>query len=125
VDYQFDEEYFAEISDEAKDFIRKLLVKNPRYVVRLNGSTIERQLLHNCGIMAEKMYSDDGTMLPFVIASGEASPTIWSCYTNFKFIPLEIVFTVYEHGYLHSKTSPLVSACALPSATVVLQSAVV
>jgi serine/threonine protein kinase len=30
VDYQFDEEYFDEISDEAKDFIRKLLVKNPR-----------------------------------------------------------------------------------------------
>ena len=31
VDYQFDEEYFSEISDEAKDFIRKLLVKDPRY----------------------------------------------------------------------------------------------
>ena len=31
VDYQFDEEYFNEISDEAKDFIKKLLVKDPRY----------------------------------------------------------------------------------------------
>ncbi|XP_028407023.1 striated muscle preferentially expressed protein kinase-like [Dendronephthya gigantea] len=38
VDYQFDEEYFSEISDEAKDFIRKLLVKNPR----------KRMTAHDC-----------------------------------------------------------------------------
>ncbi|XP_015766543.1 PREDICTED: death-associated protein kinase 2-like [Acropora digitifera] len=30
VDYKFDEEYFSEISKQAKDFISKLLLKNPR-----------------------------------------------------------------------------------------------
>lgn len=33
VDYEFDEEYFSEISKQAKDFISKLLLKNPRYVM--------------------------------------------------------------------------------------------
>lgn len=30
VDYRFDEEFFANTSDLAKDFIQQLFVKNPR-----------------------------------------------------------------------------------------------
>lgn len=33
--YDFDDEVFNEISDDAKDFIRKLLVKEKEYVVLL------------------------------------------------------------------------------------------
>ena len=33
VDYTFDEEGFENSSDLAKDFIQKLLVKEPRYVL--------------------------------------------------------------------------------------------
>ena len=32
VNYEFDEEYFANTSDLAKDFIQKLLVKQPGFV---------------------------------------------------------------------------------------------
>jgi death-associated protein kinase len=31
VDYTFDEEFFTNTSELAKDFIRKLFVKEPRY----------------------------------------------------------------------------------------------
>ena len=45
VDYEFDEEYFSEISEQAKDFISKLLLKNPRYVMikekRRNSRTLK------------------------------------------------------------------------------------
>lgn len=30
--YQFDEEYFCNVSEVAKDFVRSLLIKNPKYV---------------------------------------------------------------------------------------------
>jgi len=32
VDYRFDEEFFANTSDLAKDFIQQLFVKQPRYM---------------------------------------------------------------------------------------------
>ena len=31
VDYEFEDQYFSKISESAKDFIAKLLVKNPKY----------------------------------------------------------------------------------------------
>jgi myosin-light-chain kinase len=38
--YDFDDEVFSEISDNAKDFIQKLLVKDREYVVLLLLFTI-------------------------------------------------------------------------------------
>lgn len=35
VNYDFDEEYFSNTSELAKDFIRRLLVKDPKYEVVL------------------------------------------------------------------------------------------
>lgn len=35
VNYDFDEEYFSNTSELAKDFIRRLLVKDPKYEVLL------------------------------------------------------------------------------------------
>ena len=35
VEYEFDEEYFQDVSDLAKDFINKFLVKNQRFLFNL------------------------------------------------------------------------------------------
>lgn len=74
-DWDFDEEAFANVSEEGKDFIRRLLLKNKEYVSSGKPKTLLYRLSHNISCNS---------------ISGNVSQPRSACYTHGSVVTMPI-----------------------------------
>lgn len=66
-DWDFDEETFSGVSEEGKDFIRRLLVKIKEYVSKPKLKIVKRTHFNNSNIFLQKTYDSRRMLNAFMV----------------------------------------------------------